>query len=62
MCNKNNRELITKEKKCPKCGSENIESCGTGRSNPIAGIGSLPKVIKWQYQCLDCKKRFYILD
>jgi len=58
-----NTKLITKEKKCPECGSENIEPCGVGRSNPVAMSGreALPKVNKWQYRCLNCKVRFHIV-
>ena len=52
------------KKKCPKCGSENIESCGVGRSNPaaISDEGTLPEVNKWQYQCLHCETRFHIVN
>lgn len=58
-----NTKLITKEKKCSKCGSKNIEPCWVGSSDIIATQerGELPKVNKWQYICLDCKTRFHVI-
>lgn len=48
----------TAKKKCPYCGSEDVDDQGTGHAvatNPE--FGSQP--LKWRFKCSKCGKEFY---
>lgn len=52
-------ELTTNEKKCPKCGSLNVQYQGLGHA---PGVGDrIAKNYKYQFKCQACEVVFWYI-
>jgi transposase-like protein len=48
---------VTNEKRCPHCGSKNVQYQGIGHG---AGVGPAPpKIQKHQFKCASCEANFW---
>lgn len=46
------------EKKCPKCGSHNVQPTGTGH---VVGSGQpIREANRFQYSCAECDASFFL--
>ena len=61
VMNHNHVRESAKKRRCPSCGSENVQIVGTAHG---IGVGDdhdeLPEARHWQHRCEDCGKVFWV--